>query len=117
MHTQNGRQDHVVPKEATADDIKGVLAQFRKAAENAKKAGFDGIELQGGAGQLIDQFLRDGANKRTDDYGGPIANRARLLLEVTDQLIAVYGAGRVGVKISPFSEYNDMSDSDPIAVA
>ena len=91
-------------------------SKFRKAAENAKAAGFDGVEIHGANGYLLDEFLRDGANKRTGPYGGPIENRARLLLEVVDAAIAVWGAGLVGVRLSPLNSYNSMIDSDPVAL-
>lgn len=108
VHTQNGRVDHVVPKEATLDDIKKVIADFKKSAELAKKAGFDGFEVHGANGYLLDQFLRGSANKRTDNYGGSVENRSRLLLEVVDVVAAVFGANRVGVKLSPVTTYNDL---------
>lgn len=116
IHTANGRVPHAVPREATLEDIKKLIADFRKGAENAKAAGFDGLELHGANGYIIDQFLRDGSNKRTDEYGGSIENRARLLFEVLDQLIEVFGAGKVGIKLSPTNDYNGMEDSDPIAL-
>ena len=87
----------------TLDDIKQVIREFRIGAQNAKEAGFDGLELHGGHGYLIDQFLRNGTNKRTDEYGGSIQNRCRLALEVIDQLIDVFGSKKVGIKISPLS--------------
>ena len=91
------------------------MAQFKKGAENAQAAGFDGVELHGANGYLLDQFLRDGANRRTDAYGGNIRNRARFPLEVTEAVVAVWGPERVGYKVSPNSAFNSMSDSDPIA--
>ncbi|CDW78264.1 fad fmn-binding family protein [Stylonychia lemnae] len=109
-------QPHVVPKEATLDDIKRVIEAFRAGAERAKQAGFDGVELHGANGYFIDQFLRDGVNKRTDNYGGSLENRSRLCFEVLDQLISVFGSQRVGVKLSPVNDYNKMEDSDPIAL-
>jgi len=113
----NGKQQpHVVPKEATLDDIKRIIEAFRAGAERAKKAGFDGVELHGANGYIIDQFLRDGVNKRTDNYGGSIENRMRLCSEVLDQLISVFGSNRVGIKISPVNDYNKMSDSNPMAL-
>jgi len=90
-------------------------AQFRQGAENAKAAGFDGVELHGANGYLLDQFLRDGSNQRDDQYGGNPFNRARLLREVTAAVISVCGASRVGVRISPLSPTNGMADSDPAA--
>ena len=106
---------HQVPKEMTKEDIQKVKEEFRQAAINCKEAGFDGLELHGANGYLIDQFLRDGSNKRTDEYGGSVQNRSRLALEVIDILIQVYGAGRVGIKLSPVAKYQDMYDSDPLA--
>jgi N-ethylmaleimide reductase len=92
-----------------------VIDQFRQAAKQALAAGFDGVELHGANGYLPDQFLRDGVNQRTDAYGGPIENRARFHLEATQALIEVWGADRVGVRISPNGTFNDMSDSNPHA--
>jgi len=98
------------------DELPGIVAGFRQAAENAKRAGFDGVEVHGANGYLLDGFSRDGSNQRTGAYGGSIANRARLLLEVVDAAVGVWGAGRVGVRISPLNSYNDMKDSDPLAL-
>ena len=102
------------PRALETAEIAGIIADFRRGAENAKKAGFEGVEVHGANGYLLDQFLQDGSNKRSDQYGGSIENRARLLLEVVDQAIAVWGAGRVGVRLSPYGTFNDMSDSDPV---
>lgn len=102
------------PRALETAEIAEIIADFRRGAENAKKAGFDGVEVHGANGYLLDQFLQDGSNKRSDQYGGSIENRARLLLEVVDQAIAVWGAGRVGVRLSPYGTFNDMSDSDPV---
>jgi N-ethylmaleimide reductase len=102
------------PRALETAEIAGIIADFRRGAENAKKAGFDGVEVHGANGYLLDQFLQDGSNKRSDQYGGSIENRARLLLEIVDQAIAVWGAGRVGVRLSPYGTFNDMSDSDPV---
>jgi N-ethylmaleimide reductase len=98
------------------DELPGIVEGFRKAAQNAKQAGFDGVEIHGANGYLLDEFLRDGSNKRSGPYGGPIENRARLLLEVTDAAISVWGADRVGVRISPLNSFNDMVDSDPVGL-
>jgi len=106
---------HKVPKEMTKEDIKKVLNQFKQGAINAKQAGFDGIELHGANGYLVDQFLRDSSNHRTDEYGGSVENRARFGLEAIDALIEVYGAKRVGIKLSPVGRYQDMYDSNPLA--
>jgi 2,4-dienoyl-CoA reductase-like NADH-dependent reductase (Old Yellow Enzyme family) len=108
-------RDYAVPRALTLDEIPGVVAAYRKGAENAKLAGFDGVEIHGANGYLLDQFLQDGTNKRTDIYGGPIENRARLMLEVTDACIEVWGAGRVGMHLAPRRDSHDMSDSDPKA--
>jgi N-ethylmaleimide reductase len=96
-------------------EIPGVIEEFRVAAQRAKDAGFDGVELHGANGYLVDQFIQDGSNKRTDAYGGPIENRVRFLREATEALISVWGADRVGVRISPSGEWGDVSDSDPVA--
>jgi N-ethylmaleimide reductase len=113
--TTSGRVKLVTPRALAADELPGIVTQFRRAAENAKAAGFDGVELHGANGYLLDQFLRDGANHRTDAYGGDIANRARFPLEVTDAVIGVWGAQRVGYKLSPYFAGYSMSDSNPIA--
>jgi N-ethylmaleimide reductase len=97
-------------------EIPGIVNDYRKAAERAKQAGFDGVELHAANGYLIDQFLQNGCNKRTDAYGGSIENRARLLLEVVDAMVSVWGADRVGVRIGPDGKWNGMSDSDPKAL-
>jgi N-ethylmaleimide reductase len=99
-----------------AAEIAGIIEQYRAAALNAKKAGFDGVELMAGNGHLIDQFLQDNSNKRTDRYGGTIENRARLLFEVLDALISVWSSDRVGVRIGPSGTFNGMADSDPRAL-
>ncbi|MES2260184.1 MAG: alkene reductase [Pseudomonadota bacterium] len=108
-------RDYPVPRALDLDEIPGIVAAYRKGAENAKLAGFDGVEVHGANGYLLDQFLQDSSNRRTDIYGGPIENRARLLLEVTDACIEVWGAGRVGVHLAPRSDSHDMGDSDPAA--
>lgn len=109
------QREFVTPRALELDEIPGIVAAYRKGAENAKKAGFDGVEVHGANGYLLDQFLQDGTNKRTDAYGGPIENRARLLLEVTDACIDVWGASRVGVHLAPRGDSHDMHDSDPLA--
>jgi len=108
-------RDYPVPRALALDEIPGVVAAFRKGAENAKLAGFDGVEIHGANGYLLDQFLQDGTNARTDIYGGSVENRARLMLEVTDACIEVWGAGRVGMHLAPRRDAHDMSDSDPKA--
>jgi 2,4-dienoyl-CoA reductase-like NADH-dependent reductase (Old Yellow Enzyme family) len=101
-----------VPRALETDEISGIVAVFRKGAENAKAAGFDGVEIHGANGYLLDQFLQDGSNKRTDRYGGSIENRARLMLEVTDAVVSVWGAGRVGMHLAPRGDAHDMGDSN-----
>lgn len=109
-----GMADYETPREIATEAIPQLVAQYVQAAKNAKDAGFDGVEVHGANGYLLDQFLQDGSNQRTDIYGGSIENRARLLLEVTDAVSAVWGAGRVGVRLSPYGTFNSMSDSDPV---
>lgn len=116
IHTPEGKLPYPTPRALRTEEIPGIVADFAKAAANAQLAGFDGVQIHGAHGYLIDQFLRDGVNDRTDQYGGSIANRARLLFEVVDAASAVFGAGRVGVRISPLVPFNDMADSDPAAL-
>jgi N-ethylmaleimide reductase len=97
-------------------EIAGILEQYRVAAQNAVEAGFDGVELMAANGHLIDQFLQDNTNKRTDQYGGSVENRARLLVEVVAMLAEVWGADRVGVRLAPSGTFNGMADSDPRAL-
>ncbi len=111
--TPAGELPFPVPHELSAAEIADVVAQFARAAENARAAGFDGVELHGGNGFLIDQFLRAGSNRRTDAYGGRAANRVRFLLEVTEAVSAVWGPSRVGVRISPINPWGGMHDPDP----
>ena len=111
--THDGERPHPTPRALETDEIPGVVAQFRRGAELAKDAGFDGVEVHGANGYLIDQFLRDGTNKRDDRYGGAAANRARFLLEATEAVVAVWGSDRVGVRLSPLGTFNGMSDRDP----
>ena len=116
VHTPEGKKPYVTPRELRDDEIPGIVAGFKKAAENAQAAGFDGVEVHGANGYLLDEFLRDGSNKRSGPYGGPVENRARLMLEVLDAVISVWGADRVGLRISPLNSYNSMIDSDPVGV-
>lgn len=111
--TYEGLQDFVTPRALESREIAGVVDQFRKGAGNALAADFDGVEIHGANGYLIDQFLRAGTNHRTDEYGGSVENRTRFLLEVTHAVTRVWGSDRVGVRISPVNSFNDMSDSDP----
>lgn len=115
-HTHNGKVTMPEPRALDAGEIKIVVDQYRRGAANAMRAGFDGVELHGANGYLIDQFLRDGANHRTDAYGGSIENRCRFALEVVDAVVAEIGAGRVGIRLSPVTPANDLSDSEPQAV-
>ncbi len=114
--TYRGRLPFPTPRPLEITEIAGIVADFAQAARNAMTAGFDGVELHAANGYLLDQFLRDGSNHRTDAYGGPVANRARFLLEVVDAVAAAIGAQRVGVRISPANPFNSMSDSDPLAL-
>lgn len=109
------KRPYPVPHALTLDEIAAVVEAYRKGAENARKAGFDGVELHGANGYLLDQFLQDGSNKRTDAYGGPIENRARLMFEAVDAAISVFGPDRVGLHIAPRGDSHDMSDSDLLA--
>ncbi|MBD2460365.1 alkene reductase [Oscillatoria sp. FACHB-1407] len=107
--------DHVTPRALELDEIPGIIEAYRQGAANALAAGFDGVEIHGANGYLIDQFLQDGTNKRTDAYGGSIENRARFMLEVVEAVVGVWGADRVGIRLSPNGTFNDMSDSNPTA--
>lgn len=103
----------VTPRELRTEEIADIVGEFRIAAANAKAAGFDGVELHGANGYLLDQFLQDGSNQRTDQYGGTIENRARLMLECTDAAISVFGPGRVGMHLAPRGDAHGISDSNP----
>ena len=113
--TGKGMEPFVTPHALTTDEITAVVDQYAQAATYAKEAGFDGVEVHAANGYLIDQFLRDGSNRRTDEYGGSVENRARFLYEVTCAVTSVWGGGKVGVRLSPVNPFNDMSDSDPLA--
>ncbi|KHD87368.1 MAG: NADH:flavin oxidoreductase [Bdellovibrio sp. ArHS] len=106
-------KEYVTPRALELHEIKEIIQAYKQGAQNAKEAGFDGVELHAANGYLIDQFLQDGTNKRTDEYGGSIENRARFLLEITDAVIAVWGAERVGVHLAPRRDSHDMGDSTP----
>ncbi len=114
--TPEGEKPYETPRALRTDEIPRFVGMFRDAARNARAAGFDGVQIHGAHGYLIDTFLRDGVNDRTDAYGGSIENRARLLLEVVEAAIGVWGAGRVAVRISPLVPFNDMTDSNPEAL-
>lgn len=107
------KRDFVTPRPLEIEEIQKIIEQFKQAAIRAKQAGFDGVELHGANGYLIDQFLQTKTNKRTDIYGGSVENRTRFLLEVVDQLIDVWGADRVGVHLAPRGDEHDMGDDDP----
>jgi 2,4-dienoyl-CoA reductase-like NADH-dependent reductase (Old Yellow Enzyme family) len=109
-------KEFVTPRALETHEISAIVEAYRKGAENAKLAGFDGVEIHGANGYLIDQFLQDSTNKRTDPYGGSIENRARFMMEVTDAVISVWGADRVGMHIAPRGDAHDMGDSDPAAL-
>ena len=111
--TYEGKHAYVQAKAMTHDDIRNVIADYRKAATNAMNAGFDGVEIHAANGYLIDQFLRDNANFRTDEYGGPIENRIRFLVEVTSAVAETVGADRTAVRLSPNEERTSVNDSHP----
>lgn len=113
LPTANGPRPFPVPRALERDEIPGLVEQFRHAVANSKAAGFDGIELHAANGFLIEQFLRDDANRRTDDYGGSVANRARFLLDVVDAAIAIFGPAGVGVRVSPHFDVDGPGASDP----
>ncbi len=108
-------KEFVTPRALTAEEIPGIVDAYRKGAENALAAGFDGVEIHGANGYLLDQFLQDSTNHRADEYGGSIENRARLMLEVTDAAISIWGADRVGMHLAPRGDAHDMGDSNPLA--
>ncbi|MAB06238.1 MAG: alkene reductase [Rhodobacteraceae bacterium] len=113
--TQNGFEDTSEPRALTLEEIAATVEDFRKAARRAIEAGFDGVEVHGANGYLIDQFLKTGANQREDDYGGSVENRARFLFEVLDAVTEEVGGGRTGLRLSPFSPANGIDDADPQA--
>ena len=115
LYTPAGPLPYPVPRVLETDEIAAIVEEFADGARNALRAGFDGVELHGANGYLIDQFLRDGSNRRTDRYGGPVENRARFLLQVAAAVSDVWGGDRVGVRFSPGNPYNGMHDSDPAA--
>jgi N-ethylmaleimide reductase len=111
--TLQGMLPFVTPRALDASELPGLVADYRAAAQNALAAGFDGVEIHAANGYLLDQFLRDGSNQRTDQYGGSVENRCRLLLEVVTAVTEAFGTNRVGVRISPLNPFNDMYDSNP----
>src|SRR6202171_6570464 len=108
-------QSYVTPRALAHAEIAGIVEDYRRGAENAQRAGFDGVELHGANGYLLDEFLQDSTNKRTDEYGGSIENRARLMLEAVDAAISVWGSDRVGLHLSPRADIHSMSDSNLLA--
>ncbi|MBL3702627.1 alkene reductase [Sulfitobacter sp. BDSS02] len=108
--------DYETPRPLEIAEIAGIIDDYRQAARNAMEAGFDGVELHAANGYLIEQFLHSRSNQRSDAYGGSVENRARLLHEATEALVEIWGADRVGVRLSPFGEYNDVGDDDPIGL-
>lgn len=113
VHTRSGSQPYVTPRALDTAEIAAVVSEFQSAARMAQEAGFDGIELHSANGYLLDQFLRNRTNHRTDNYGGSAQNRVRFLQEVIEAVVKVWGPDRVGVRLSPFNSFNDMSDSNP----
>ena len=116
MNAEFKQVPYETPRALDLKEIPDIVAEYKAAAQNAKDAGFDGVEVHGANGYLLDQFLQDGSNKRTDIYGGSVENRSRLLLEVVDAAVDVWGKGRVGVRLSPYGTFNTMSDSDTPAL-
>jgi N-ethylmaleimide reductase len=114
--TFDGLVDYVTPRALETSELPGIVAAYVQAAKNALKAGFDGVEIHSANGYLLDQFLRDGTNQRSDNYGGSIENRARLLMEVTKAVVDAIGSDKVGLRLSPVNPFNDMKDSNPQAV-
>jgi N-ethylmaleimide reductase len=115
IFTGAAMEDYVVPRALELGEIPGIIAEYVAGAEMAKAAGFDGVEIHNANGYLLDQFLRDGTNHRTDQYGGSVANRARLTLEVTEAVASVWSGNCVGIRFSPGGVFNDMHDSNPLA--
>jgi N-ethylmaleimide reductase len=113
--TANGMEEIPTPRALSTEEVKAVVEDFRNAAENAKRAGFDGVEIHGANGYLVDQFIQDGTNQRTDEYGGSVENRARFALEVVQAAVDVLGADRVGIRLSPTGNMGDIHDSNRLA--
>lgn len=114
VFTGSGMEDYVTPRALETAEIPGIIEEYILGAKLAKEAGFDGVEIHNANGYLLDQFLRDGTNRRGDGYGGSVQNRARLTLEVTEAVCSVWGADRVGIRFSPAGVFNDMHDSNPL---
>jgi len=114
LFTGTGMADYVTPRALDLSEIPAIIAEYAHGAQAAKSAGFDGVEIHNANGYLLDQFLRDRTNHRTDSYGGSVENRARLTLEVTKAVVDVWGSDRVGIRLSPGGVFNDMHDSNPL---
>jgi N-ethylmaleimide reductase len=114
VFTGTAMEEYVTPRALDISEIPGIIAEYAHGAALAKEAGFDGVEIHNANGYLLDQFLRDGTNRRSDRYGGSVQNRARLTLEVTEAVTGVWGADRVGIRFSPGGIFNDMTDSNPL---
>lgn len=114
--TYDGEKPFVTPRALDIKEIPSIVEDYRQAAKNALEAGFDGVEIHAANGYLVDQFLRDGSNQRTDRYGGSIENRARFLFDIVEVVTSVWGSDRVGIRLSPSGTFNSMSDSDPQAL-
>lgn len=112
IHTPKGKQEYEIPRPLETSEIPGVVEDYRKGAERAKAAGFDGVEIHSANGYLIDQFLQSRTNQRTDDYGGSVANRTRFLLEIVEAVKTVFPSNRIGVRLSPNGSFNDMGSPD-----
>lgn len=115
ISAESGMVDVLEPRALKTEEIPDIVEQFRRGAENARRAGFDGVEIHAANGYLLDQFIRSNSNRRTDQYGGSLDNRLRLPLQVVDAVIDVWGAGRTGIRISPTGSFNDMHDDNPVA--
>lgn len=116
VYTSQGKEAMVTPRALETAEIPGIVADYQRAAQNARDAGFDGVEIHAANGYLLDQFMRDKTNQRSDIYGGSIENRSRLLLEVTDAVLSMWSADRVGVRLSPLSTFSDIDDSNPASL-
>ncbi|MDT8372300.1 MAG: alkene reductase [Gammaproteobacteria bacterium] len=114
--TETGMLDFETPRALETGEISGIVDQYRQAALNAKQAGFDGVEIHAANGYLLEQFLKDGTNKRTDRYGGSVENRVRIVLEVTQAVTDVWGGDRVGIRLSPTGTFNAMTETDPFGL-
>lgn len=114
ISAESGMVDVLEPRALSTEEIPDIVEQFRIGAENAKAAGFDGVEIHAANGYLLDQFIKSNSNQRTDDYGGSLGNRLRLTLEVVDAVVGVWGKGRTGIRVSPTGSFNDMNEPDPV---